>query len=52
MQTLQLSWPVQAIEQAVAAFWPGLATEVLAQVEQAVAAWGASGLATSQWADR
>ena len=33
MQTIQLSWPVQAIEQAAAVFWPGLAAEVLAQVE-------------------
>lgn len=33
MQTLQLSWPVQSIERAVAALWPGLAAEVLTQVD-------------------
>ncbi len=33
MQTLELSWPVQALEQAFAAFWPGLQVEVLPQID-------------------
>ena len=32
MQTLELSWPVQAIEQAIAPFWPDFQVEVLPQV--------------------
>ena len=33
MQTMELSWPVQALEQAFAAFWPGLQVEVLPQID-------------------
>ena len=33
MQTLELSWPVQALEQSLAAVWPDVQVEVLPELD-------------------